>query len=139
MSKGIIMELRFKYLQFLHKEIMGKIRNMPTHQSVSLTLAVSRRYQILSCREPTVYLTSHIMQMYKNYLSQNLCLKLDFVSTICIRRLGLSNPLLQSLALVLKMLSAYHVCCIYSNAHQKVLTMKENTICPYQTAPNGTV
>ena len=39
---------------------------------------------------------------------------------------------------LLKMLSAYHVCCIYSNDLQKTFTMKVNSMNPDQTAPEGT-
>ena len=40
---------------------------------------------------------------------------------------------------VLKMLSAYCVCCIYSNALQNTITTEANTTNPDQTAPTGAV
>ena len=37
------------------------------------------------------------------------------------------------------MLSAYYICCIYSNALQNTFVMEANTMNPDQTAPKGAV
>ena len=44
------------------------------------------------------------------------------------------NPYPASIFLM-KLLSAYHICYIYSNANQTTFNMKANTMNPDQTAP----
>ena len=45
--------------------------------------------------------------------------------------------LIQPIFFVIKMSSAYFICCIYSNAHQKTFTMAANTMNVDQTAPKA--
>ena len=48
-------------------------------------------------------------------------------------------PLLLPIFHVLKMSSAYHICCMYLNALETTFIMKANTMNSDQTAPQGAV
>ena len=45
--------------------------------------------------------------------------------------------LILPICIILKMSSAYYICCIYSNAPQNISTLEADTINPAQTAPRG--
>ena len=49
------------------------------------------------------------------------------------------KPIILPIIFVLKMLSAYHLYCVYSNALQNTLTIEANIMNPDQTAPKGAV
>ena len=50
---------------------------------------------------------------------------------------SVANPFSRQYFFVLKMLSAYYICCIYLNALETTFIMEANTINPDQTAPRA--